>query len=146
MFDFKMNYQTNLQAYDESKENSVFFANFIKKSLGLPFNEKDPNYNTDKIIFSMSCNIEDVMVDMQKIQIMFILLNKKMKENNYGDPKINGNFLGKPVFDIGDERIGISSMMDHETQKNLDIIVRDNIFFKPYDCAPLFSNALSLIK
>lgn len=146
MFGFKMRYDINLTVNHDNEESAIIFCNLLKQSFGLAAAGKDPNENTNKIAFSMSSDVEQTNKNLQNIQIVMLLLANKMDKAEQGYPKVSGFMTAKPIFKMDYETIGLSSMMDSETKDDFNVVIRDNIFFRPYGIEPMFKNVIQLIK
>lgn len=146
MFGFKMRYNINFTVNHENEENAVIFCNLLKQSFGLAAVGKDPHENTNKIIFSMSSDVEQTSKNLQNIQIVMLLLANKMDKAGQGYPKVSGHMKAQPIFEMDYETIGLSGMMDSETKDDFNVVIRENIFFRPYGIEPMFKNVIQLIK
>ncbi len=146
MFGFKMRYDINLTVNHDNEESAIIFCNLLKQSFGFAAAGKDPNENTNKIAFSMSSDVEQTNANLQKIQIAMLLLADKMDKAGQGFPKVSGIMKAKPIFEMDYETIGLSSIMDSETKDDFNVVIRDNIFFRPYGIEPMFKNVIQLIK
>jgi len=146
MFGLKMRYNISLTVNHDNEETAVIASNFLKQSFGLASAGNDPHENTNKIIFSMSSDVEKTNKNLQDIQIVMLLLANKMDKAGHGYPKVSGYMKAQPIFEMDSEIIGLSGMIDNKTKDDFDVVIRDNIFFTPYGVEPKFKNIIQLIE
>lgn len=127
---FNMNYGWNLVVSSKDEESAVSHSETIKRALGLS-HENDPNKDKNKIAFSMEANIEHIFTEIEKVQMLFLMLNSKYELANLSGFKINGSLSSNPVFDMGAgmDKIGLRSIMG-STEEDFDFEVKDNIFYR----------------
>lgn len=146
MFDFKMNYFVSLNIKSTNTESAKLFCIALRNIL--PFSEESIQRNQEAfyIKFSMSMAISHARNNLQNLQIAIFLINNKLRENNTLECCVNGNLIATPVFDFNHESIPLSGMMDKNTQDDFNIVIRDNVFYKPYVLDPMFSEVIDLLR
>ena len=146
MFDFKMNYSVSLNIKSINSKSIALFCTALQNVL--PFSEEFIQRNEEALYirFPISMAISHARNNLQNLQIFLFLINNKLRESNMPECRVNGNLIATPVFDFNHESIALSGMMDKNTQDDFNIVIRDNVFYKPYGLDPMFSEAVGLLR
>ena len=146
MFDFKMNYSVSLNINSITTESATLFCTSLRNILPFPKDAIQHDKEASRIHFSMLMAISHARNNLQNLQIALFLINNKLRESNMPECRVSGNLIATPVFDFNHESISLSGMMDKNTQDDFNIVIRDNVFYKPYGLDPMFSEAVDLLR
>lgn len=146
MFDLKMKYDVSLNIKSTTTESVNLFCTALRNILPFPDGSIKEDEKAFHIQFSMSMAVNHARNNLQNLQITLFLINNKLRESNMPECRVSGNLIATPVFDFDRESIPLSGMMDKDMMDDFNIVIRDNIFYKPYGAEPMFSEAVDLLR